>query len=95
MHTVDSLNLSAKNPKSHVSQLYFHRFLNSSSLSVIINLILATAQMVKNLGMYCFSHPPYLILPLIASFEITSSFQQGQNLSKTVKDRDFCNNPRK
>lgn len=24
-----------------------------------------------------------------------SSFQQGQNLSKTVKDRDFYNDPRK
>lgn len=37
----------------------------------------------------------FMILPITASFKTMSLFQQGQNLSKTVKDSGFCNDPRK
>lgn len=37
----------------------------------------------------------FMILPITASCKTMSSFQQGQNLSKTAKDGGFCNDPRK
>lgn len=95
MHTADWLcqlkTLSLMSLNSIFSQVFEHKFTFSPHKSYFGHCPYGKT------SKYVLFLPPskFMILLIIASFETMSSFQQGQNLSKTVKDSDFFNDPRK